>query len=274
LVKTLKNSTMGQNKWKNLLCKGLTCSFLNFHFRSILISFVCLMTGAAFGRELQFGYGIRDFTLWTLHEFCITTGVDYSAKFEKEKHTFIGSPTQKSGAKSFEISRSPKIDFIPLDILTEFPNLNGIIINLSNLPVLKEGLFKPDFQKIELLNLEANNIETIEPNALQHLSKLKWIRLFDNNLKSLPYQVFKNNPDLIYIDLNENQLNSIHPKFFDGLLKLKLIELDFANLCIEENIGCETCLIKQSDLKAKLQKCFDNCSDGTDCFNSYQAHGN
>jgi hypothetical protein len=34
------------------------------------------------------------------------------------------------------------------------------------------------------------------------------------------------------------------------------------NLCIDARIGCETCQITQSDLKEKLQACFNNCNLG------------
>jgi hypothetical protein len=119
---------------------------------------------------------------------------------------------------------------------------------------VKSGLFKPEFEKIEYLNLLHDSIETIEPEAFQHLVKLQWIRLYNNYLQTLPDRLFENNPDLIYIDLAKNQITSIVSNFFDGLEKLKLVEFK-NNLCIGEDIGCVTCLVTQSDLKEKLQKC-------------------
>jgi hypothetical protein len=85
------------------------------------------MTDTAFGREIQCTYYVStlDF-FWPAHRFCFTFSVDYSAKFEAEKHSFSGSPSQKSEAKTFYIRESPQVDFIPSDILSEFPNLNGI----------------------------------------------------------------------------------------------------------------------------------------------------
>jgi DNA repair exonuclease SbcCD ATPase subunit len=77
---------------------------------------------------------------------------------------------------------------------------------------------------------------------------------------------------MIYITFQSNKINSIHPNFFDGLQKLKLIDFSDNEGCINDNIGCETCLITQSEIRGKLQGCFDNCSNGTECLTSYLAH--
>jgi Leucine-rich repeat (LRR) protein len=221
------------------------------------------MTGAAVGRELECTYYERFTpTLLSSQLQCFNFHVDFSAKFESEKHSFPHSLSFKSDIKTFEIRESPQVDFIPLDVLTEFPNLSGLGISDCKLPTLKSGLFKTEFEKIEYLNLYGNKIELIEPEAFQHLINLKWTRLCDNKIKTLPDRLFNNNPDLIYIDLKYNKITSVHPNFFDGLEKLKLVEFD-ENLCIDAKIGCSTCLITQSDLKAKLQN----------CHNSYLAQG-
>jgi hypothetical protein len=47
--------------------------------------FVCLMTGAAVGRQLQCTYLTYSHTLWPPHKCCFTTQVDFSVKFETEK---------------------------------------------------------------------------------------------------------------------------------------------------------------------------------------------
>jgi hypothetical protein len=242
-----------------------------------LTSFVCLITGAASGRQLECTTQTYSFTLWPSYKSCYTSSVDYSANFEKEKHSFsitasiTDSSAQKSEIKTFFIAASAQVDYIPLDILSEFPNLNGLMLQACNLPIVKSGLFKEEFQKLELLVLHYNKIESIEPEAFQHLIKLKWIDLSDNNLQFLSYRLFKNNPDLIYINFYNGKINAIHPNFFDGLNKLKLIKF-IENLCINVKIGCETCLITQSDLKGNLQGCFDNCSNGTTCQSLYLAH--
>ncbi len=205
---------------------------------------------------------------------CHTSSVDYSASFETEKHSFYitGSSAQKPEINAFYIYGSAQVDFIPLDILSEFPNLNGLILYACDLPTLKSDLFKAELNKIQYLWLYKNKIESIEPQAFKFLTKLKWIGLNINKLQTLPYQIFKDNPDLIYISFEGNKINSIHPNFFDGLQKLKLIDFTENEGCINVEIGCETCLITQSEIRGKLQGCFDNCSNGTTCYTSYLAH--
>jgi Leucine-rich repeat (LRR) protein len=114
--------------------------------------------------------------------------------------------------------------------------LNGIIINRCDLPTVKSGLFKEKLQKFEFLYLVGNKIESIEPEAFQYLVNLKWIRLAENEIQTLPHRLFENNPELIYIDLKGNKINSIQPSFFEGLQKLKLINLQ-GNRCIDMKIG-------------------------------------
>jgi hypothetical protein len=213
--------------------------------------------------------------LWPNIISCYTPhNTDFSARFESEKHSFslTGSSVSKSSINTFYIYVSPKLDFIPLDILTEFPNLNGLYIHNVNLPTLKAGLFKPELQRIEYLYL-SGTIESIEPQAFQYLINLKWVYLYGNKIQTLPHRLFKHNPDLIFIDL-AGKINSIHPSFFDGLNKLKLVVFSNNVGCIKDKIGCETCLITQSELRGKLQGCFENCSNGTACqtsFLSYEA---
>jgi Leucine-rich repeat (LRR) protein len=236
------------------------------HFRFILISFVCLLTGSVFGRKLECEYMSTHTIMWSDHKYCRTRSIDYSAKFETKKHSFSGSASQKSEIKSFHIHDSPQVDFIPLDILSEFPNLNGLAIYWCNLPTLKSGLFKAELNRIELLDLTQNEIEIIELEAFQYLIHLKWISLWFNKIETLPDRLFGNNPDLIYINLEHNQIISIHPIFFDGLKKLKLVDLE-SNFCIRKEIGCETCEVSQVDLKEELKVCFKNCSKDRSCLN-------
>jgi hypothetical protein len=63
----------------------------------------------------------------------------------------------------------------------------------------------------------------------------------------------------------------MHPKFFDGLNKLKLIEFD-VNLCIKMRIGCETWEVGEAVLKRELRECFGNCSDDSNGLGFYQDH--
>ncbi len=258
--KLVKNS----NFW-SIVKDVLYQKFSIFKFsRFILILFVCLLTGAAYGRELRCEYTNCRYTLWPKHKCCLTDQNDFSSKFSTEPHSFSGYPSEKSETKTLWIHRSQKVDFIPLDIFSEFPNLNGLQIDDTNLPTLKAELFKAELENIKYLFLPWNAIRSIEPSAFQYLTKLKWINLRYNSLQSLPNQIFQNNPDLMYIGLEWNSINSIHPNFFDGLNRLKQIEFRF-NDCSQADFGCKECLLTQADIKSHLQGCFDNCAKDGAC---------
>jgi hypothetical protein len=232
-------------------------------------SFLCLITSDVIGREIQCKYGDWSTILWPANECCHTESNDFSARFKADVHSFSGSPAKKSETKTLAIFQSPNVDFLPLDIVTEFPNLNGLSINFCNLPILKSGLFKPDFKGIEYLDLLANYVETIEPSAFQYLVKLKWLNLNKNEIQTLTTKLFKNNPDLTFINLKNNQISSVHPNFFDGLSKLNYILFGKRNFCVKDDVGCQTCEVAEAELNGKLRACFRGCKKGTDCYSSF-----
>jgi Leucine-rich repeat (LRR) protein len=106
-------------------------------------------------------------------------------------------------------------------MLNDFPQLYGIrITNADSFTILNDDLFTEDFGAIQYLDLYGNKIATIEANAFQQLTKLKWISLGANQLSSLPHQIFRNNPELVSVGLNGNKINSVTPNFFKTLEKL------------------------------------------------------
>ncbi len=165
-------------------------------------------------------------------------------------------------------SSSPKVDFIPKEILSEFPHLNGIeIYGCKTFTTVKNGFFTKDFDVLQYVYLDYNKIHTIEPQAFQYLVKLKWISLYGNQIESLPFQIFKHNPELIYISLHGNKINSIDSSFFKNLNKLKFVRLTDNNLCVNKDFGCgsSTCSVSQADLNSGLATCYSNCLNNMDC---------
>jgi hypothetical protein len=227
------------------------------------------MSGVVSGRELECRYSTWiDITFWPSNTYCEVDEIDFSAKFEKEKHSFTGSASEKSEVKTFEIRSAEKLDFIPLEIVDEFPNLSGLVIRFCGFRTVKAGLFRVELKRIEYVWLESNDVEVIEPKAFEHLTKLKWIGLNLNKIQTLSYKFFENNPRLVIIRFHNNQIDSIHPDFFDGLEELKMVQFRH-NICIDKDFGCTTCQITQADLKKELGYCYENCAEGTICHNSY-----
>ncbi len=156
------------------------------------------------------------------------------------------------------------IDFIPREILKEFPNLNGLVFHNCNLPVIKNDLFPKDFKVVELLAFGKSQIVSIEPLAFQHLNNLKWLRVWNNHIQSLPVNLFQSNPNLIYLGFYFNKINSVNPDFFKNLKQLKFVDFE-GNPCVDKKIGCKACSVAQTDLESEFSVCFANCLDDPDC---------
>jgi hypothetical protein len=222
-----------------------------------------------FGRELQCSYdSSSSYALWPTISHCKISSVDLSETFKAYDHSFSGTSAQKSAATVVWFDSPPNIDFLPKQILNDFPRLNGIKINGCNtFTIIRNHFFVEDFAMLQHLNIWDNKIETIEANAFQHLTKLKWIALGGNQLRSLPHQIFRNNPEIIFIFLYNNQINSITPDFFQNLSKLQRVDLDGSNQCIDMVFGCHSgsCSVSQSELDSELSTCYNNCLIDGEC---------
>jgi Leucine-rich repeat (LRR) protein len=183
------------------------------------------------------------------------------------EHSFSGTAEQKSAASVVHFERPPRIDFLPKQMLNDFPQLNGISIGgCQTLKTVKDNLFTEDFGAIQYLGLWYSQISTIEPNAFQHLPNLKWINLETNQIRSLPQQIFKNNPELIAIWLGKNKIELITPDFFKNLSKLQYIGFS-GNPCRSKGFGCASgsCSVTQSEVDTGLAPCYNSCVDNEEC---------
>jgi hypothetical protein len=193
--------------------------------------------------------------------------VDLSAKYKSDDHSFTGTPEQKSAVTSVNFESPSNIEFLPKEIISDFPKLNGMIItSCTTLTIVRNAFFTKDFGAIEYLYLCNNKIETVEANAFQHLTKLKWIAMHDNQITSLPHQIFRNNPEIIAIFLSSNKINSITPDFSKSLNKLQYVGFG-GNQCISKNFGCSSgsCSVTQAELDNGLSTCYTNCRVDIQC---------
>jgi hypothetical protein len=138
--------------------------------------------------------------MWPTYNQCKLNSVDLSENLKTVDHTFTGTPAQKSAATVVWFDRPSNIVFLPKQILNNFPQLDGLEISYCDtLTVVKNDLFAKDFRPIQILVLHFNKISTIEADAFEHLTQLKWISLGGNQIQTLPHQLFKNNPDLFVV---------------------------------------------------------------------------
>jgi hypothetical protein len=202
--------------------------------------------------------------MWPEFHHCKLSRIDLSKSYESQVHSFSGSSSEKSQATVVLFEESSKIDFIPKQIPEEFPNLNGLVFEFCNLPVLKNEFFPENFGILEYLLLWNNQIVSIEPFAFKNLKNLKWLKLNANKIQSLPFNLFQNNQKIFYLTFGWNQINSISPNLFKDLNQLKFIDF-MSNRCVSRQFGCETCPISQSDLDSGLSTCFQNCLNDPEC---------
>jgi Leucine-rich repeat (LRR) protein len=186
------------------------------------------------------------------------------------EHSFSGTAADKSSVTIVVFYKPSQIEFLPNQILTDFPRLNGIRIwYCKTFTTIRDSFFGQDFNVIQYLSFYRNKIATIEANAFQHLTNLKWIDLGGNQLSSLPHQIFRNNPELFAIWLPGNKINSITPDFFKNLNKLQCVYFGNYDQCTKKIFDCHTgsgsCSISQPELDSGLSSCYNNCLGDVEC---------
>jgi hypothetical protein len=233
-------------------------------------SFFLLIVGSCvLGRELSCEYGTDSgYSLWPAFNYCFTRSVDLSKQYKTVEHSFSGTSEEKSDVSVVWFKKPSHINFLPKQILNDFPRLNGILINnCDTLTTITDNFFGQDFKVLQYLDFLGNEIATIEANAFQHLTKLKRVYLGLNQLRSLPHQLFKNNPEMIAIWLNGNKINSITPEFFKNLNKLQIVYFGNYDQCTKKIFSCTSgsCSVSQEELDSGLETCYKNCLDDGEC---------
>lgn len=208
-------------------------NFLSIFSFSIVFTISLCFNEIKGGRNLKCDYQIIDMSedLWPPFYYCEINYFPLTASNKDEELTFSGEASQKLRTTAVWLDSTSKVEFIPEVILTEFSQLNGLIITISKLPILFEGLFSEKFQILRYLFLGWNEIEKIEDNALSKLTNLEWIRISSNQIETLNEKIFANNLNLKFISFWENKIKQIAPNIFTNLKNLVILNLDY-NECI------------------------------------------
>lgn len=123
-----------------------------------------------------------------------------------------------------------------------FGNLNVTFNDQTKLKFLDSAIrtlpraLLDTFRNVELLNLEHQQLENIEPNALTNGKKIRHLFLSYNNIKSLDPGVFDNLNSLVQFAMDGNSLTSIPLELFKNNKNLAVLSLANNNLYrIEDN---------------------------------------
>ncbi len=187
------------------------------------------------------------------HLACHLKGLSFKNGIHK-KVEFAVTEEQKRDTKSVSFNNCPAVDFVDIEMLKTFPNLNGLNFFDSNIPILK-NIFNVELKMIQYLDLSHNNIKVLEPHVFDELVELKWISLSGNEIEEILHPIFAKNQKLEFVHLSHNKIQTLHPNLFDGLLKLKEVRL-LSNPTVDKIFG-------QSDMKMlneELKPLFDNFS--------------
>lgn len=207
--------------------------------------------------------------------------VDLSGTNLNNSFTFNGSDSAKSSATAVAFFLSPSTKFIPSQIIEEFPNLNGLVVAKTNIPVLRQSFLTEKFKKLQHVNMGRNNMERIELRALVELVNLEWIFLGYNKLESLKERIFEANTKLQYISFYENHLKIVNPHLFKDLMRLRYLDLEL-NPCMNQNFVstfdgcyksyhnwpyCKEFQVQLEEIDGALSVCHKNCRLDHECSN-------
>lgn len=202
------------------------------------------------------------------HKYCKLSKVDLSENYRETNYKFTGSEEDRKSLQNISevlITDVPKLDFIPLQIIREFPNLDGLNFIRVGIPIIKDTLFTVEFIIIEYLDLANCKVQMIEENAFQHLKNLRTINLLGNSLISLGKNTFTNNQKLLSIQLYDNKIKMIHPQTFASLKKLEKVDL-LKNECVDRQFGKRensySINVEFEQMDLELKECYSRYSDG------------
>ncbi len=191
------------------------------------------------------------FDRWPKHLRCRFDKLCFKSGIH-EKIDFEVTEEQKQETTAVSFWDCPAVDFIDLEILKRFPNLNGLTFFRSNIPIPK-NIFTVELKMLQYLSLERNKIKVLEAHVFDELVELKWIDLRQNEIEEILHPIFAKNKKLEYISLFTNKIQTLHPNLFDDLPELEEVRFS-GNPTINKNFD-------QSNMKmlnVKLKPLFDN----------------
>jgi hypothetical protein len=175
--------------------------------------------------QVKCNFEIVYYDFWPDHTRCTVQSVDLALANKNRLFTFSGSKEQKEKTSEILFNFCGNVEFIPLKIFREFPNLKGISIWSSTLTSTMSNLFTNEFKKMQYVYLFDNSIQEIQENSFAELAELKWLTFLGNKITEIKYELFKNNSKLIYLNIHDAKFTLINPKLLKSIKNLILVQI-------------------------------------------------
>jgi Leucine-rich repeat (LRR) protein len=186
---------------------------------------------------------------------------DLSSKTIGASFTFSGVESSKHKTTWIWFDKIGRVAHLPRNLFKVYTNLDKLQIPDSDIPILKNDFFKPEFKKFRRLELTHDNIKMIDENAFRHLKNLTEFDFSNNEISSLPIKLFHKNRKLKKINLSRNKIKVIPPGTVKNLNHLVRVDL-WANECVDQSIGCQSrgCdeKLEHTELERSLQQCYES----------------
>ncbi|CAF1204795.1 unnamed protein product [Adineta steineri] len=108
-------------------------------------------------------------------------------------------------------------------------NVFKLDLQFNNLSIIRKDDLK-GFRQLRILNLQDNQIHTIDTDAFKDLLSLEKLDLSSNRLRVIKMGMLQGLQDLHNLQLDHNEISCIEPEAINGLKRLEIITLNSNNL--------------------------------------------
>ncbi|XP_070852078.1 connectin [Drosophila suzukii] len=199
----------------------------------------------------------------------------------------------------FVIQNNARLDYIPTMIIEPLKNLSSIVIEYSQVEIVKSYAFAnlPFLEKIILnnnhimaldqdafanhirlrdLNLEHNQIFEMDRYAFRNLPLCERLHLNNNNISTLHEGLFADMARLTSLNLANNQINVLTSEIFRGLGNLNVLKLTRNNLnFIGDTVFAELWSLSELELDDnRIERISERALDGLNTLKTLNLRNN
>nr|AET11744.1 RH30065p1 [Drosophila melanogaster] len=199
----------------------------------------------------------------------------------------------------FVIQNNARLDYIPTMIIEPLKNLSSIVIEYSQVEIVKSYAFAnlPFLERIILnnnhimaldqdafanhirlreLNLEHNQIFEMDRYAFRNLPLCERLFLNNNNISTLHEGLFADMARLTFLNLAHNQINVLTSEIFRGLGNLNVLKLTRNNLnFIGDTVFAELWSLSELELDDnRIERISERALDGLNTLKTLNLRNN